>query len=168
MLLHFALQCCARLRPGPLPAFSDVHFFHHGLLSHHTALKRWEQFVRHGWYQLCPKQSSLPKGVTSPAFDLLPLGASEAILTRVTVQLPCPFETIILCPCGGCLAQKSFKTFFFLYCPIIRIDFGISLSINNNSVDIIHGLVIFARRVQLSVGIDVTTEKLVQRFDDRC
>lgn len=101
------------------------------------------------------------------AFDTLPLGASGAVLTRVTVQLLCLLQTIILCPCNGCLEQKSFKTFFFFYCPIVWNDFRISLSINS-SVDIIHSVVIFARRVRLSVGIDIATEKLVQRFDDLC
>lgn len=99
----------------------------------------------------------------NPAFYVLPL--TRAILTRVTVQLLCLLETTVLRPCDGFLQQKSLMTFF--YCPIVWIDFRISLSINN-SVDIIHSLVIFAGRVWLSVGIDIATEKLLQRFDDLC
>lgn len=49
-----------------------VHF-HHGLLPHHTALKRWEQLLRHGWYQLCPKHSSLPEVIMSPELHILPV-----------------------------------------------------------------------------------------------
>lgn len=112
MLLPLVLQCCTRLQTLPLLTFSDVRFFHHGLLPHRTALRRWEQFARHGWRQLCPQQLSLLCCSSNPCFRYRPTWCWWG----PSYQGHCPTAVLLrdhrLCPWDGCLEQKLFKELF--------------------------------------------------------
>lgn len=94
--------------------------------------------------------------VPTPAFDIVPLGAGGDLLTRVTVPLLCRLETIV-CVRGMVVLNRSCsRAFSFHAVPLYGLSFESVFSINN-SADIIHSLVIFARGVWLSVW----AEKLV-------
>lgn len=96
------------------------------------------------------------KGSSKHCVQYRPLGAGGDVLTRVTVQPLCPLETIVCVRVVVVLNRSLLRAFSFYAVPLYGLTFESVLSINN-SVNIIHSLVIFARGVWLSVW----AEKLV-------
>lgn len=88
------LKCCCTLFCSAVPAFRLFLFqvppmFISSIMGSFFTTQLWKGENNLWGMALCPKHSSLPELVKNSAFDILPLGASRAILTRVTVQLLC-------------------------------------------------------------------------------